>query len=95
MVDSTAPHTRGRGINHLAVEVHLAGVQRRAAAVLKLDHEAAFAVDARGAAAAGGPRDLAAEEGIAIRSLPGTPYARASVGAWNDESDLERLLAAL
>ena len=29
-----------------------------------------------------------------IRDLPGTPYLRASVGAWNDESDLERLLSA-
>jgi L-cysteine/cystine lyase len=36
-----------------------------------------------------------AEAGVAIRHLPGTPYVRASVGAWNDESDLERLLAAL
>jgi L-cysteine/cystine lyase len=33
--------------------------------------------------------------GISIRNLPGTPYLRASVGAWNDESDLERLLSAL
>ena len=30
-----------------------------------------------------------------MRNLPGTPYVRASVGAWNDEGDLERLLAAL
>ena len=30
-----------------------------------------------------------------MRDLPGHPYLRASVGAWNDESDLERLLAAL
>jgi L-cysteine/cystine lyase len=36
-----------------------------------------------------------AEAGVAVRNLPGTPYLRASVGAWNDESDLERLLAAL
>jgi L-cysteine/cystine lyase len=36
-----------------------------------------------------------AAAGIAIRDLPGTPYLRASVGAWNDESDLERLVAAL
>jgi len=36
-----------------------------------------------------------AEQGVAIRNLPGTPYVRASVGAWNDESDLERLLAAI
>ena len=34
-------------------------------------------------------------EGFSIRNLPGTPYLRASVGAWNDESDLERLLSAL
>ena len=33
--------------------------------------------------------------GVAIRFLPGTRYLRASVGAWNDERDLERLLAAL
>jgi L-cysteine/cystine lyase len=36
-----------------------------------------------------------ADAGVAVRNLPGTPYLRASVGAWNDESDLERLLAAL
>jgi L-cysteine/cystine lyase len=36
-----------------------------------------------------------AREGVIVRSLPGTSYLRASVGAWNDESDLERLLAEL
>jgi L-cysteine/cystine lyase len=36
-----------------------------------------------------------AEDGVVIRNLPGTPYLRASVGAWNDESDLDRLLTAL
>jgi selenocysteine lyase/cysteine desulfurase len=36
-----------------------------------------------------------AEHGVAVRNLPGYPYLRASVGAWNDESDLERLLNAL
>jgi L-cysteine/cystine lyase len=40
-------------------------------------------------------RQRLAEAGIAIRDLPGTPLLRASVGAWNDASDLERLLAAL
>jgi selenocysteine lyase/cysteine desulfurase len=35
------------------------------------------------------------DAGISIRNLPGTPYLRASVGAWNDESDLDRLLSAL
>lgn len=32
---------------------------------------------------------------VIIRHLPGTSYVRASVGAWNDESDLDRLLEAL
>jgi L-cysteine/cystine lyase len=36
-----------------------------------------------------------AADGVAIRFLPGTPYLRASVGAWNDETDLDRLLAGL
>ena len=40
-------------------------------------------------------RERLAEAGVAVRNLPGHPYLRASVGAWNDESDLERLLAAL
>jgi selenocysteine lyase/cysteine desulfurase len=40
-------------------------------------------------------RDRLAQAGITVRHLPGTSYVRASVGAWNDESDLERLLAAL
>jgi selenocysteine lyase/cysteine desulfurase len=30
-----------------------------------------------------------------IRELPGTGLLRASVGWWNDESDLERLVDAL
>ncbi|MCW3015185.1 MAG: aminotransferase class V-fold PLP-dependent enzyme [Solirubrobacterales bacterium] len=33
--------------------------------------------------------------GVTVRPLPGTPYVRASVGAWNNEADLERLLAML
>jgi L-cysteine/cystine lyase len=40
-------------------------------------------------------RERLAAAGVAVRNLPGHPYLRASVGAWNDESDLERLLAAL
>jgi selenocysteine lyase/cysteine desulfurase len=32
--------------------------------------------------------------GFVVRHLPGTPYVRASVGAWNDEEDVERLAAA-
>jgi L-cysteine/cystine lyase len=33
----------------------------------------------------------AGAEGIVIRFLPGRPYARASVGAWNTDEELERL----
>ena len=33
----------------------------------------------------------ASDEGIVIRHLPGRPWARASVGAWNTREELERL----
>ncbi len=33
--------------------------------------------------------------GVVVRELPGRGLVRASVGAWNDEDDLERLLAGL
>jgi len=36
-----------------------------------------------------------AQEGIVVRNIPGRPWLRASVGAWNDENDLDRLLQAL
>jgi L-cysteine/cystine lyase len=36
-----------------------------------------------------------AAAGIIVRNIPGRPWLRASVGAWNDESDIDRLLAAL
>lgn len=35
------------------------------------------------------------EAGVVLRDIPGRPWLRASVGAWNDEQDLQRLLAAL
>jgi L-cysteine/cystine lyase len=40
-------------------------------------------------------RDRLTETGVVIRNLPGTAYLRASVGAWNDQNDLQRLLDAL
>jgi len=40
-------------------------------------------------------RDHLRDAGVIVRNLPGTPYVRASVGAWSSEEDLERLLAAL
>jgi L-cysteine/cystine lyase len=35
------------------------------------------------------------DRGVTVRDLPGTGLLRASVGWWNDESDLERLVEAL
>ena len=40
-------------------------------------------------------RGRLAEQGIIVRNIPGHPWLRASVGAWNDEDDLDRLLGAL
>jgi L-cysteine/cystine lyase len=40
-------------------------------------------------------RERLAEAGIVLRDVPGRPWLRASVGAWNDEHDLDRLLAGL
>jgi selenocysteine lyase/cysteine desulfurase len=40
-------------------------------------------------------RDRLAALGIAVRDIPRRPWLRASVGAWNDKGDLERLLGAL
>jgi len=40
-------------------------------------------------------RELLAERGCIVRNIPGRTWLRASVGAWNDESDLERLLSLL
>jgi L-cysteine/cystine lyase len=40
-------------------------------------------------------RERMAETGVLVRNIPGRPWLRASVGAWNDEGDLERLLGAL
>jgi selenocysteine lyase/cysteine desulfurase len=40
-------------------------------------------------------RELLAERGCIVRNIPGRPWLRASVGAWNDENDLERLLESL
>ena len=42
-----------------------------------------------------GERTLLAERGVIVRNIPGRPWLRASVGAWNDERDLERLVESL
>jgi selenocysteine lyase/cysteine desulfurase len=40
-------------------------------------------------------RDRLADTGVLLRNIPERPWLRASVGAWNDEADLERLTATL
>ncbi|HEX4189117.1 MAG TPA: aminotransferase class V-fold PLP-dependent enzyme [Solirubrobacteraceae bacterium] len=40
-------------------------------------------------------REHLAENGVIVRNIPGRPWLRASVGAWNDDDDLDRLLGAL
>ncbi len=40
-------------------------------------------------------RDRLAHAGVVVRDLPGRALVRASVGAWNDEADLDRLLTLL
>lgn len=35
------------------------------------------------------------QRGVLVRPIPGVEYVRAAVGLWNDESDVDRLLAAL
>jgi len=40
-------------------------------------------------------RELLAARGVIVRDIPGRPWLRASVGAWNDEGDLERLVATV
>jgi L-cysteine/cystine lyase len=42
-----------------------------------------------------GERALLAEHGVIVRSIPDRPWLRASVGAWNDEHDLQRLVETL
>jgi selenocysteine lyase/cysteine desulfurase len=42
-----------------------------------------------------GERTRLAELGVVLRDIPEQPLLRASVGAWNDESDFQRLLAGL
>jgi len=42
-----------------------------------------------------GDREKLLERGVILRNIPRKPWLRASVGAWNDEDDLDRLLVAL
>jgi selenocysteine lyase/cysteine desulfurase len=75
----------------------------QAASLAELLVDSGRAVSSRGAStlvsfASSDPlveRDRLAEQGVILRDIPGQPLLRASVGAWNDESDFQRLLAGL
>jgi L-cysteine/cystine lyase len=83
-----------------AIHERAAGQAARLAAALA---ERGHAVAPRGAstlvawsdADAEATRDRLAAAGVAVRHLPGRGLMRASVGAWNDDADLDRLLAGL
>ena len=83
-----AVHGRARELAaHLAAELERAGHTvwpRGEATLVSWEHDDATAT-----------RERALESGVVIRGIPNRPLLRASVGAWNDESDLERLLALL
>ena len=83
-------------------DVHTRGVEL-AARLAALLEEAGHTVRPRGASTlvawecpdAAAANERAREAGVLIRDLPGRNLLRASVGAWNDESDLDRLLAVV
>ena len=83
-------HSRGPELSRTLVELlHARGIEVSPRAETTL----VTFVDPTGEPEAS--RERLAEAGVLLRDLPGTPYLRASVGAWNDESDLERLVAVL
>ncbi len=83
-------------------EVHTRGVEL-AARLASMLAEAGHAVRPRGDSTLvswesddpAGTNERARQAGVFIRELPGGGLLRASVGAWNDETDLERLLEVL
>ena len=68
-------------------ETFAAGSPRRARTVAPRDRSTLVAFEDPDPEAT---RERLLEQGVGVRNLPGHPYLRASVGAWNDESDLER-----
>jgi L-cysteine/cystine lyase len=86
-----AVHGRARELaTLLATEMRDRGLD-----VTPRDDTTLVAWDAGGDEAANATVERLAEAGVVVRAVPLTGRVRASVGAWNDERDLERLLAAL
>jgi len=70
-------------------------LRARGATVIDRGATTLVAWDAGGDEAAVAARDRLQAAGVTIRDLPGAGRLRASVGAWNDEDDLDRLLSGL
>jgi len=81
----------------------LAGGRAQAAELARRLHDAGHTVAPRGDstlvawedAEPEATRERLRDAGVIVRNLPGRPLLRASVGAWNDGADLDRLLGAL
>ncbi|HVS29183.1 MAG TPA: aminotransferase class V-fold PLP-dependent enzyme [Solirubrobacteraceae bacterium] len=80
-----AVHDRGA---HLAAQL-AEGLADRGLRVLRRDRTTLVAFEVPDPVA---QRDALRDAGVVVRDLPGRGALRASVGAWNDEADLERLL---
>lgn len=79
-----------------------AGAERLAAALTETGHEVVerdpgplVAWSAADDATAAALRDRCTTAGVVIRDLPGRGRMRAAVGAWNDDGDIDRLMAVL
>lgn len=70
-------------------------LRQRGAAVVERGPTTLVSWTAESDADAIATRDRLAAASVTIRDLPGAGRLRASVGAWNDEDDLDRLLAGL
>jgi len=83
-----AVHERARGLAHRLVEL----LEERGRVVVPRGDTTLVSFVSPDPPA---ERARLAERGIVLRDIPGQPWLRASVGAWNDEDDLQRLLMAL
>ena len=83
-----AVHERGRGLAATLVQM----LSERGREVAPRDDTTLVSFHSDDAPAESA---LLAERGNVLRYIPGRPWLRASVGAWNDEEDLRRLLSSL
>lgn len=88
---------RGGGVHAAALAEELRRALRARAGVrlIEVAHPSllvSFVLDGQGAGAVAQRLEA---QGVLVRSIPGLEWVRASVGLWNDEADVARLIAAL